>query len=351
MIQSYKNIVHYTGTLKNKEFTSCEFYNVAKEILFYSSIYSYSAANFIKELDANKDEDIVVRGNCPGGSVWDTYGMIAKFSEHPKGKKIKVDGIAASAFAYMILEADKDNVECLDITTFLYHRGTMSWDPAEDKNLPESDLRALNMVNGRLRASMEKRADSALFKMVTGKTYDDVFSLDNRIDIVLNAEQAKQLGFVGKINKLTPDMRSEIMALASAHNVAAFSTGIQSKTETIKTVNMTAAEFKQQHPAAYAEVLAEGHKQGVTAEQERVGAWQAWQETDPKAVAEGIASGAMVTTKTISEMSAKAAAKRNLQAAKEDGAPEVQTPEKETAGADTKMAWKDTVKANLKKMK
>ncbi len=61
---------------------------MAKEILLYTGIYSYSAANFIRELEDNKGEDICVRGNCGGGSMFDTYGMIAKFKEHPKAKRM-----------------------------------------------------------------------------------------------------------------------------------------------------------------------------------------------------------------------------------------------------------------------
>ncbi|APZ82858.1 hypothetical protein [Flavobacterium phage FL-1] len=50
---------------------------------------------------------------------------------------------------------------------------------------------------------------------------------------------------------------------------------------------MNKAEIKSAHPEAYAEILAEG----ANSEKERVNSWMAYNEADPKAVAEGIASG------------------------------------------------------------
>lgn len=55
---------------------------------------------------------------------------------------------------------------------------------------------------------------------------------------------------------------------------------------------MTKEEFKQQHPAVYSEILAEG----VSNEKDRVGAWMAYSEADPKAVAEGVSSGKPITS-------------------------------------------------------
>jgi ClpP class serine protease len=54
---------------------------------------------------------------------------------------------------------------------------------------------------------------------------------------------------------------------------------------------MNKTELKQNHPELYSEVLAEG----VSNEKDRVGSWMAYQEADPKAVAEGISSGRHIT--------------------------------------------------------
>ena len=54
---------------------------------------------------------------------------------------------------------------------------------------------------------------------------------------------------------------------------------------------MTKAELKQNHPELYSEVVAEG----VSVEQGRVASWMAYNEADPKAVAEGISSNKEIT--------------------------------------------------------
>lgn len=58
-----------------------------------------------------------------------------------------------------------------------------------------------------------------------------------------------------------------------------------------KSKKMNKAELKSTHPDVYAEILAEG----VSNEKERVASWMAYNEADPKAVAEGIVSGKDIT--------------------------------------------------------
>lgn len=72
-----------------------------KEILLYSSIYSYSITDFINQMEAAKGDEVKVRVNCPGGEVYAGFGAIAKFNEHPKAKSIQVDG-RADSFAAII---------------------------------------------------------------------------------------------------------------------------------------------------------------------------------------------------------------------------------------------------------
>lgn len=307
-------------------------YSMAKEILLYTGIYSYSAANFIRELEDNKGEDICVRGNCGGGSMFDTYGMIAKFKEHPKAKSIKVDGIAASAFAYMILETPASNVECLDVSTFLYHRAAMGYSVEDEAAMGDAEKNILAGINKSIRAAMENRADNSRFHAITGKSYDELFSMDSRIDVILNAEQAKALGFVGKVNTLTDTAREEILALSTQFNVQAFATNIQAVVTPAKKEKMTAAEFKAAHPEAYATILAEG----VKAEQTRVKVWAAWSGVDPKASMEGIKGGAEMTPDVVAEFQVKAASAANILGATAEGAPAIVTPAKVEPTTDEK---------------
>ena len=318
-----------------------------KEILLYTSIYSYSAAAFINELEANKDVDICVRGNCPGGDVFATYGMIAKFQEHTKAKKVKVDGIAASAFAYMLLCAD--DVECLDASAFLFHRAAMGT-MEDEKQISPEERKILDSINGKMRSALEAKATSEEFLAITGSSYDDMFSMDDRKDVILDAQQAKKLGIVGKITPITSAKKSEIMALAQAHNITAFAkepviTAVSNSTPN----KMTAAEFKSANPEAYTAIVQEG----INAERDRVGAFMVYNDVAPEAVAKAVKEGSSMTQTMNAEFARKAMAKTAAADATADGAGIIPTGEvkPEVAAEQKSLAdFNAEVKANLKKM-
>lgn len=282
---------------------------MAKEILLYTSINDYSAAQFITDLEANKGVDIVCRMNTPGGAVYSAYGMIAKWAEHAKGKTIKVDGRADSGGFFMCCYAD--NVECLDVSTFLAHRAAMpSWIESNTDYFTDEVKAELTRINKQLRASMEGKFTSEKFFKVTGVSLDALFSLEDRIDVVLDSTQAKALGLVSKVTSITPEKAIEIntmtLQIAANNNTIPVPQPIvipQSKDKI-----MNAAEFKAAHPAAYAEIVAEGAK----SEKSRVKAWMAFSAVDPKASAAGIAGDEAVTMDVIAEMSMKAASGKRI---------------------------------------
>jgi len=323
-----------------------------KEILLYTSIYSYSAASFINEMEANKGNAINVRGNCPGGDMFGTYGMIAKFQEHPKAKEIQVDGIAASAFAYMLCFADK--VTCLDASMFLYHRaayGTMD----DERKMNEGERKILDSVNAKIRSGLEAKVTNEKFLQVTGVSYDQLFSNDQRIDVILDAQQMKALGLVTDIVTLTPSKKSEIMALSDQYGIAAFSkdpvvradTPIIESNENITV--MTAAEFKAANPTAYAAIL----KEGADAEQSRVSALMVYNDVDPEAVAAAIKEGKSLDSVMMAEFGKKMLSKSAISALAADAPGAIVTAE-ETAAITAKQAekaafdaeWKNNLKKN-----
>lgn len=259
---------------------------MAKEVLLYFPIYASTAANFINEMEANKGNDVCVRMNCPGGDVMSAMGMIAKYNEHKAGKSVKVDGRAASMGAYIC--AMSDDVECLDTSEFLIHRAAFpSW-VENDKSIFTDDLKAmLSRHNSVLRASLENKFTSDKFKSITGKSLDDVFSMDSRIDVTLTASQAKDLGLISRIVPLNQSKKKEINALASGIGIAAFYD--EAGTINVQTQNhnkMTVAEIKanaEVFNALKAEVLAE--------EKDRIAAFAEFKEIDPTAVLDAIVKG------------------------------------------------------------
>lgn len=103
-------------------------------------------------------------------------------------------------------------------------------------------------------------------------------------------------------------------------------TGIELNNNNPKSTEMTKAEFKQNHPTVYSEIVAEG----VTNEQERVASWMAYNDADPKAVAEGIKSGNAISTSQSHIFLVQMAQKGRLNDLQSDNATAVTTAETAT---------------------
>ncbi len=319
-----------------------------KEILLYGGISDYSAEDFINQMEIAKECDITMRMNCNGGNVYSAMGMLAKWNEHTKGKTIQVDGQARSGGLYFCIAAD--NVECLDSSAFTFHRAAMPDWIESDKVLFEQYKPMLTDVNATLRKLTESKINAAVFAAVTGKTFDEVFSLDSKIDINFDAEKAKALGIVKKINPLTPAKKIEIETLAHTYTIAAFAGNkINFESQPIKKVFMNKIEFKAAHPDIYAEIL----KEGITAEHERIELWNTFKDVDPKAVSEGIASGNTITAKVQNELIMKAIGKKGLEELKSENPKPVATGETVMPTAEEKKALEfnaniETIMKNLK---
>lgn len=270
-----------------------------KELLIYSGLYSYTAEQFIRELEANKDKDITLRINTPGGDVMAVYGMIAKFQEHKKGKYIKVDGMAASAGAFFLCYADE--VECLDVSEILFHRASYGAWIENNKNYFTDEMKdSLIKVNNNLRAAMESKFTADQWLTVTGVSLDELFSLESRIDVRISAIQAKELGLVNKINSITPEKKAEIEALSMS--VAAAAMAIKPNSLNNKNNGtMTIEQLKQDHP----EIFAQAVQVGVNNERERVEALAVFASIAPEEVQKAIAEGTAFTAKQMAEFALK----------------------------------------------
>lgn len=97
---------------------------------------------------------------------------------------------------------------------------------------------------------------------------------------------------------------------------------------------MTKDELKSQHPTVYAEILSEG----VSNEQERVASWMAFNEADPKAVSEGIASGKEIAPSQTYGFLVALANKGRITDLKNDNAPHIVSKETPTEPVAEKTA-------------
>ncbi|RZU61748.1 head maturation protease, ClpP-related [Zhihengliuella halotolerans] len=80
------------------------------EIFIYEQIggwFGISAQEFARELAALDVDDIDLRVNSPGGSVYDGVAIMNAIRRHPANVTATVDGIAASAASFLIMAADE----------------------------------------------------------------------------------------------------------------------------------------------------------------------------------------------------------------------------------------------------
>ena len=260
------------------------------EVLLYGYIYSQSAVDFIKAINEVDGDELTVRINTEGGEVVYANGMIAKFKEFVGTKKVIVDGAAYSMGAYYLLYADE--VEAADFSRILFHRASYGL-YYEENFMSEAQKGELAAHNKNLEAAFRNKIDVAKFEEISGVTVKALFSMDGRVEVGLSSAEAKKIGLVTKVNKLTPEKKAKINAEMA--RVEANFPGVRkaAATEVIeepiiqitKTKKMTPEEFKAAHPEAYAAITAKsvesGIEQGMKAERDRVGSWNAYSEIDP----------------------------------------------------------------------
>ncbi len=271
---------------------------MAKELLLYNTIGDYLAKELISSLEENRNRNVRMRVNSGGGGVMPTWGIAAKISEHGDVTMV-VDGMAISSACNLLMYA-KD-VECLDVSTFLFHRAALD---GYGSDTPEAKAFVAN-ANADLRKKMEAKVDSAKLKTLKGVTIAELFESSERINLFLTASDMKQLGIVSKINVLEPsEMKAfnDRMKLVAEWNPEWITKLAAEHNPTNQNSNsMNLAELKEKHPALYAEVIALGVKDGISQESDRIGAIMAFNHIDPKGVKEIIASGKPMTQTQISE--------------------------------------------------
>lgn len=194
---------------------------MAKPILIFDAIFENTAINLAEKVfEYPKDEDLELWINSPGGSVTHGYSMLAALDQRKKETKkdnnMTVVGDASSMAFIMLLFADK--TRAYDTSNFLVHRAASWWeDIMTDEEL--ADIEARNKV---IRKKLEARIDKDKFEKVTGKTFNDIFSMEDRLDVRLNAKQAKDIGLIDEIIKLNPKKMAEIES-NYYHEIAALS--------------------------------------------------------------------------------------------------------------------------------
>lgn len=295
-----------------------------KDLLIYGVIWSHMAAEFLTQLGDFEGDELVVRVNSPGGEVVYGWGIISKFNEFVGKKTIKVDGQAHSMGAFICAYAD--NVEAIDTAQFVIHRAAYpKWLESAENFIDSAQQSLLEETNKSLMTAFKNKIDVPAFEKMKGIKVKDLFAMKDkngnhsRIDITLTAQEAKKIGLVDKVVKITPAKSAKIssdysISMAAMHEhmgipaqvidtipaaAATEDSPLPIKSEKIN--KMTASQFQKENPEAYAAIVLKGQ----TAERDRVGAWLAFNDVDPEAVAKGIASGDAISQTAMADFSKK----------------------------------------------
>ena len=273
---------------------------MAKEIYLYSPIWSSSAQNLIEAMDeAGDNAEVTIRVCSPGGSPIAAQGILAKMQSRTGKTNIAVDGQADSMALYMLPFAT-GNVSCLDSTIpMCLHRADMEIENEEDKII-------LDSVNASLRAKLEKTVNAEMFQKIKGLTFDDVFSMDKRVNVMITPEEAKALGLVKTITSLQPKEAEALkMKIISCYSQERKPIDINTNTNknsiNLNSKPMTADKLKAEHPEVYRSILSEGAKQ----EKMRIEAHLAFIDVDQDATIKSINEGTEMSPKIMAEMSVK----------------------------------------------
>lgn len=332
---------------------------MAKEILLYGRMHEYSIRDFFSQVAEAVKEDpnaeLHFRINSEGGNPEYTWGAICRMIE-AANKKIKVDAMAHSMWAIGLCYFDE--VEATDVSQFVLHRAAYpDWfesDPRYFNTLLQENLKK---VNADLEKALRARIDVAMFEEMKGVKIRELFSMESRVEVLLSVGEAKKIGLVKTITKITPTKKAEIDAkFIEATEKYGMPLSKAANNEIVNPIHknnktMTLEEFKSQHPAIYAQIITESKAAGATEERARIQAWEGFRHIDAEAVNKGISEGRTVTGNDIANFTAKALSPEALKKLSAESAAPVTTGEdasKASTEKEKKVAsFEDEVKANL----
>ncbi len=331
------------------------------DILLYGSIWEGNLQFFFNQIkeavEKQPKTDFKLRINSPGGNPEYSMSIITKLQEVPMD--IQVEGQAHSMAAAMLFYA-KEAV-CIDTTQCLLHRASYGeWAEGREGFKGSVSEQSLVQTNKDLEKAFRAKVDVEAFENLKqckdgNITVKSLFSIESgRQEVLLTPSDMKKIGLVDRIIKITPTKEAEIKAMydefkssnsLDEYKKAAEKTAVIEKSEPKNTI-MTPEEFKAQNPAGYAQIVAEAEKTtkeaAVKSEQDRVGAWMAFESADPEFVKKAIKEGRVMTQTEMAELTVKlatgVAVKKATDEVEEDSTKVVKTGEhKVELGADGKV--------------
>lgn len=159
--------------------------------------YGITAKQVAAELKAAKKVDeIVVRINSPGGSVFESYSIYALLNDHAAKVSVKVDGLAASGASVIAMAGD--TIEMASASMLMIHEAWTMAIGSADELRATADI--LEKMNGQL---------TGIYAGRTGQSEEDVAAL-LAAETWFTAEEAVAAGFATGINQSTSKMAAYI---------------------------------------------------------------------------------------------------------------------------------------------
>jgi len=167
------------------------------------------------------------------------------------------------------------------------------------------------------------KRDVKMFEEMKAVKVKDIFDVEQRIDVVLTAQEAKKIGLIKTVITVKPEAKAELMAEygMEAHAPTNHKKEVVLTEKSSKKME-TLQELKEKHPAIYAQAVGVG----VSEEKDRAGAWMVFNTIDPTAVAKGIDSGENISMTAQSEFMMKQMSVKTAAEITAEGAAVIETP-------------------------
>ena len=160
------------------------------ELMIYDEIGDWqglSAKELVSDLKAISAEDITVRINSPGGSVFDGIAIYNALRYHPANIHVRIEGLAASIASVIAMAGD--TITMAENSLMMIHN-PLGWAGGEAKDM-------------RRTADMLDKATEAIALAYSGKSgtpVDDITPLMSK-ETWMTAKEAQDQGFVDVVDK------------------------------------------------------------------------------------------------------------------------------------------------------
>jgi ATP-dependent protease ClpP protease subunit len=295
-----------------------------EKVYLYTSIDSYSAEIFARQLDAAKN-GVEIRMLTNGGYTASGSAMLTSLVEYKGKKHVSVDGDVASMGAFFLLYAD--HIKMANTAEIMFHKAAFpKW---YEEMAKESEKENLARENERFKAKMTERFGGS---EAGKKLIETVFEEGKRNDVYLTAKDGKEIGLVDEIIEITPEQKAAFqkefykMALAEQKESTKENSNLKPNT----TMEITSKDLETAKEAG----IAEGIKQAEA----RIKSWLPYMEVDKEAAIAGIKSGEVISEEARSEFSIKLANKLALKSAQAENVGDLGTGAAKTADEIAKEA-------------